>query len=297
MSCRIFLHYGNCNYIDYAIDIQKKISPSTRLILIGDDENKHLADKYKIEFEYLEAYNDDEYDELHTAHSLGYPQERVENQWFGWNKFSYGKWMFLSNFLKKNKDIKNFWHYDSDVYILSDLEKRQKELTDNGYDFIRQDRALFKGYINDSQIIHDFVDHIKEYFQEQNDKKISVISNEMERGSHFIERDNKRFKYKLFSDFSFNNKIDDVCVSGIPNARNYESIEYDRSISFHEGRVNVLYIQDNKFYYNDLKVGKLELETLNMSWVKSKYLKAIYDYIMTEGECKYIFDFRNIKSI
>ncbi len=127
----IYVHYGNSKYLKYIFQCAKISNPNTDIILLGDPSNKQLALDCN-----LIHYSLKDYDYGEDLKTFDKVYELIATKEFDaykhgddWNKFVFRKWFILYNFVKK-QGIKNFWHFDSDNAILTELSTLEHKYID-----------------------------------------------------------------------------------------------------------------------------------------------------------------------
>jgi len=109
MSIPIFVHLGSPEYLDYVLKLSRKHN-SGRLILLGDESNKHIAIKNNVEHYLVSDYN-----QTIPYHHVGINTEVYE-------KFCFERWFIIKNFVLKH-GITQFVHSDSDNALLTDFSQ------------------------------------------------------------------------------------------------------------------------------------------------------------------------------
>lgn len=104
----IYVHLGYNDYLDSVFKLTRHFNPSNRIILLGDNDNKHVAEKYSFEFENISYYN-----QPIPYHHLSVNTEKYE-------KFCFQRWFIVKNFINKN-NIETFIYSDSDNAVLFDF--------------------------------------------------------------------------------------------------------------------------------------------------------------------------------
>jgi len=183
-----------------------------------------------------------------------------------WNKFVFRKWFILYNFVKK-QGIKNFWHFDSDNAIASDLSTLEHHYLD--VDCTVQCHGLcFKGFFSNIEIINKYVKKINEVFlrKEYINKVKRAMANHNGPGSFnemtvyeiFIKEEN--FKSilinKIFNDSVFGEVIcrsDGFKMEKLPLGEDVQVIHLN---------------DDGRFFCIEEATGKTVLShTINLSWM------------------------------
>ncbi len=108
--CIIFIHNGYHEYLYHTISITKKFNPTTRIILLGDDQNKTIANQLDIDF-----YQHADYHEAVPYYHLSVNGRQYE-------KFCFDRWFIIYNFLELH-ELDSFVHSDSDNMICYDVSE------------------------------------------------------------------------------------------------------------------------------------------------------------------------------
>jgi len=109
MSVPIFVHLGAPEYLDYVLKLTRK-NNTGRIILLGDESNKEIAIRNKVEHYLVSDYNQ----------SIPYYHVSVNGEKY--EKFCFERWFIIKNFVLKNS-IPQFVHSDSDNALLTDFSK------------------------------------------------------------------------------------------------------------------------------------------------------------------------------
>lgn len=103
-QCIIFIHSGYNDYLIYTLGITKHFNKNIRIILLGDDLNKTIANQLGIDFFHYADYNED------------IPYYHVSVNGRQYEKFCFERWFIIHNFLLKH-NLETFIHSDSDNAI------------------------------------------------------------------------------------------------------------------------------------------------------------------------------------
>jgi hypothetical protein len=104
----IFVHYGYSDYLDSVFAITRRYNPNNRMILLGDDSNKEVAEKYNIEFYHFSLYNQ----------SIPYYHFSTNPEIY--EKFCFERWFIIKNFCLE-ANISEILYSDSDNAFFVDF--------------------------------------------------------------------------------------------------------------------------------------------------------------------------------
>lgn len=106
-QCIIFIHSGSNDYLAHTIGITKYYNKHVRIILLGDDFNKHIANQIGIDFYHYADYQE----------TVPYYHVSVNGRQY--EKFCFDRWFIIYNFLNRH-NLDTFIHSDSDNAICYD---------------------------------------------------------------------------------------------------------------------------------------------------------------------------------
>lgn len=104
----IYIHKNDSEYLDDILNITSKNNKS-RIILIGDENNKKYANKYNIEFYYIKDYIEN------------FQYTHISVNTYEYEKFCFERWIILSNFIRHHNIINKIIYSDSDNAILHNI--------------------------------------------------------------------------------------------------------------------------------------------------------------------------------
>jgi hypothetical protein len=107
-NCIIFIHKGSSDYLLPVIGLTKHFNQKNRIILLGDDQNKYVANTLDIDF-----YHYADYSEL-------IPYYHVSVNGRDYEKFCFERWFIIYNFIERH-NISKFIHSDSDNIVCQDI--------------------------------------------------------------------------------------------------------------------------------------------------------------------------------
>ncbi|WP_298494577.1 hypothetical protein [uncultured Algibacter sp.] len=269
----IFCHYGNSPYLYYTLKQVKLSNPKNRIILLGDQDNKKVANKAKIEHYCFKDY--DESDEIKIFNQVYKHVAGVNHKKEFWTNFVFKRWFYVHNFIKKN-EINAFWHFDSDNMILSDLNNQEEKFKD--YDCTEQCNGIcMNGYISSFKIVEGYVNKINKLFKDEiylNEQKQDFITHPdyafTEMRAYKAYRDQEGIK-SIRLNAIINNESFDDCICMDHGYERYESVlnnQYLKKIYFDtNGNFYCYHIESSKY---------IKMNTLNLSWVPISLFKLVY---------------------
>ena len=172
----IYTHFGNSPYLKYTLSSATKSNHKSRKILLGDNDNKQVAIDNDWEHFNLDDYDSDLRIEFNSVFRWVQGKKHVATRnGKDWLRYVFERWYIVEEFCKR-KNIKNFWHFDSDVIIVEDLLQYQDKLQKNEILYTRQcNGTCLNGYI-DSKILPDFLKYVislyknKQFIKSQQDE-------------------------------------------------------------------------------------------------------------------------------
>lgn len=275
----IYIHYGNSKYLPYIFKCAKISNPNTEVILLGDPSNKKVAEDCGLthfslkDFDFGEDLKkfDEVYELIATPHFDAYKHGE------DWNKFVFRKWFILYNFVTK-QGIKNFWHFDSDNPILSDLSTLE-------YRFSHLDCTVqchgmcFKGFFTNPEIIKKYVKKINEVFLRRDyleQFKASIVNsnacfNEMNVYEIFAKEEN--FKAMRLDEVIDGSTFGDIiCRADSGMKMEKLPLGEDAQITFMN--------PDGRFFcIKELSNKPVEMHLLNLSWMPIYVYDAVLKHL------------------
>lgn len=162
----IFIHYGNASYLRYTLETARRSNPGKRIILLGDESNKHLAGR-GVEYHAIDAFARgplvETFDRVfQLIKGEGHNYRKLGGADF-WTRFVFRRWFVIHEFLKTH-GLTSFWTFDSDTLILAPLAEREARFA--SFDCTEQCRAeCLNGFVPDTKIVTRYVEKINELFQ------------------------------------------------------------------------------------------------------------------------------------
>lgn len=276
----IFIHYGFSDYLPYSFEAAKISNPDKEIILIGDKANKKTALKYGLKHYYF-----DEFDYGSDVELFKEIYELIATKEFDsfkhgkdWNEFVFRKWFILNNFLKKF-NIQKFWHFDSDVVIVSDLKQFEPR-----YDHldctVQCSGECMKGYFSNNDVIERYIKKINEVYQRKDymDKFKKMLFEEYQGPGCFNEM-------TVYGVFRKEENIKDFNLKQIDNGGTFDDLicashgfEVEKLTLGEDCKV-VHMNKDGRFFVIDKETSKpILLHAFNLSWMPPYLFKGILDH-------------------
>lgn len=162
----LFIHYGNASYLRHTIQAARTSNPEKRLILLGDESNRHLAHLGVEHYLFNDFNNGPEIERFNRVFQLIKGENHTYRKLHGadhWTHFVFLRWFLILNFLRLEK-IDRFWTFDSDTLILAPLAPRESRFA--SYDCTEQCVAqCMNGFISKQDIVRAYVEKINDLFE------------------------------------------------------------------------------------------------------------------------------------
>lgn len=275
----IFIHFGDIFYLRFTLLSAKKHN-SSKVILIGDKDNKKYEDLGVIHYNFEDYTYGDAIDEFNNVYELIGGTRFLEiNKSKGqdWTKFNFLKWFVLLNFLEKNK-INSCWTFDSDNMILCDL--REKSYAFEYLDCtVRPSFSMIFGKINNPDLLRDYCLTIlnlfgnKKFLDSQKDEFIfkPEFGFTMMRAFMIFYRRNKK-KYKIDKLEKVINK--EIFLDTLLVNRN-KTFEIENK-KFGRFEVISLYKKNDSLFVKEYSSENfIRLNSIDLSWVPEYYFSKI----------------------
>lgn len=161
----IFLHYGSCGELPLVLSLAQQRNRNSSVVLLGDSGAPGVPGVEYFDFrDYFESAGGFERIYCHlSAYSRRFEQ------------FCFQRWFILRDFMRR-QGIKNCFHADSDLLIMSDLmlEKGRLPICDMTLSFGHAGFYAHNSYINNLHVLDAFCNHVEtefskgeQYFQRQ----------------------------------------------------------------------------------------------------------------------------------
>jgi hypothetical protein len=153
----VFIHEGNSWYLFYTLWQAKQTNPKSKIILLGDQDNKYYQWLLDIDHYSIQSYSSYAKTSLKNYRHLSTNGEDFE-------KFCIARWFVLCEFLRQHPEIPSCVYLDSDVLVYDSLEKPSKELANFGMTMASY--SAHTNFINDLSFLEEFCNFIYRHYEE-----------------------------------------------------------------------------------------------------------------------------------
>ena len=163
----IFCHFGNSYYLRYTFECAKLHNPNKEIILLGDEENNQVCETLGIRHYLFDNFASGvEIEKFNRVYRLIQGTQHVHKRGGrDWVNFVFKRWFYVYNFVLA-KNIRQFWHFDSDNMIMCDLNEQEKKFRD--YDCTEQCNGIcMNGFIANTHVAKGYIEKINEIFQRE----------------------------------------------------------------------------------------------------------------------------------
>lgn len=274
----LLIHYGDSSYLPYVVKLAQRSNPGKQIIVLGDEHNAYLArlGVTHVPFEPLRhtpelTYFNEIYPRIVNP---DYPKSK-------WAQFVLQRWFMINTFIHR-EDIRQFWTFDSDNYILTDLAAYEADFSK--YDCTSQcSGRCMNGFVSSQGIVERYVtkinellsdhDYIKQW-QEKYKENSSLFYNEMEAFAVFVEQESVR-----------NFHLAQICDGAMfDDSITYENgmLMSDRTIKGR--RIKKMYINNGDVYCRHLPSDSfIKMNNLNLSWMPKYIFPVLFENIVSTG--------------
>lgn len=265
----IFIHYGDSDYLRYTLKSARIFNPKTRIILLGDNLNQHYIN-LNIEHFFFDKYsNSSEILLFKKVYKFIAGNKHGKTEW---TQFVFQRWFHIYEFIKSEK-IEQFWTFDSDNLIFTDLQKYVSLLSD--YDCTEQcNGSCVNGYVSSPKIVKGYIDTINNLF---------VDSNYLEKQiQEFVDYPDYAFtEMRAYYEYRKTNNLNSIRLQNISKDETFdECFCQEHGMEFVNGKKK-LYFKEGIFYQiNKLDQKPVKVNTINMSWTKLYLTEEIFTYIV-----------------
>ena len=259
----IFSHYGYSDYLEFTLACARKTNPSARLIFLGDQKNKGVAERNGWEHYCFDDYESSLHPRFNDVfrHIQGVNHNPIKNG-RDWLRFVFERWFFIESFVTE-LNITRFWHFDSDTMLINKLDDLAPTLSN--FEFTVQCNNTCLNGIMNRNIVTEYCAHICKLFEDP-----QFVSRQQ------LEFDSIHPDYAFTEMRAFDNFKE---LTSLPwaNLMQYnEAVVFDDCICQEHGFemvrllngqfVKNVFSDKGRFYgYRDKE--KIEFATLNLSWV------------------------------
>jgi hypothetical protein len=266
----IFIHSRDSDYLAYTLDCAKVFNPETRVLLLGDEKNKHYS-KLGIEHAHFSDYaSGDEIEHFRRVFKFVAGTEHGR-EW--WVRFVFERWIYINNFIRENR-IERFWIFDSDTLVFCDLQSQLGKFAE--FDCTEQCYGMcLNGLVNRSSVVRKYVEHINRLFLDE----------------EYLSR--RRGEYEMFPKWAFTEMaayVDFKRHANLRTARLGSVIDgetFDDCVSRPDNMESFrgrkrLFLIDGQIYTKDKASQEfIRLNTANMSWLPLSLTEKLYRYATT----------------
>ncbi len=162
----IFIHYGDASYLRHTIQAARASNPDKRIIFLGDESNRHLAQLGAEHYLFNDFNTGPEIERFSRVFQLIKGENHTYRKLHGadhWTRFVFLRWFLILNFLRR-ENIGAFWTFDSDTLILAPLAPREARFA--AYDCTEQCVAqCMNGFVSGPGVVSAYVEKINELFE------------------------------------------------------------------------------------------------------------------------------------
>lgn len=276
----IFCHYGNSEYLPYVMQLASEKNPEKDIILLGDDSNKWLGEKFRIKHFLFADYNGGVEIELfdRVYRVVKGSRHRNMRDKVDWVNFVFKRWFYVYNFIT-SENIGPFWHFDSDNLILDDLSDHESKFS--GSDCTEQcEGACINGFISNRSVVYRYLKHINKLFQD--DAYLAKMQSDFD----LFDSEYAFTEMAAYVDFK---KADNPKTMRLNSFKNDESFddclchEHDMLMEYYPplGRkIKRVFFKKGCAYAIHQKSGAVvRLVSLNMSWLSLEFYKVVLENV------------------
>jgi hypothetical protein len=185
-----FIHYGPSTYLRRALRCARASNPEKRIILLGDDTNRHAARGCAEYVPFADYAAGPAIREFDSVFKIIQGERHRFNKHGGvetWLRFVFRRWFIVENFIHR-ESVTSFWTFDSDTLILAPLAPRETRFA--GFEASTQCRdACLNGWIGSSHLVSRYVRCMTELFRNQDFLEAQEKRLQREAGLAFNEMD------------------------------------------------------------------------------------------------------------
>lgn len=279
----LFIHYGPASYLRWTLKGARRTNPEKRIVLLGDERNRHFAKGIADFFLFENFAYGPELKEFESVFQIIQGSRHWYTKEGGietWLKFVFRRWFLINNFLKREA-IDSFWIFDSDTLLLASLASREERFAD--YDATTQCRGrCLNGWVSSQKLVERYLHCINDLFKDEVYLQAQRERLKKDIGLAFNEMD-------AFHEFCRRSSIKTCQASKVINGESFDdalAITEEYTIAPHKilGRTNIkqLWISKNRELYAQQEKGciKVRLLSCNMSWMPDYLWKRLF-YLTT----------------
>ncbi len=304
MAPLIFIHYGNPFYLKYVLESIQFTNPNRECHLIGDASNKWVTDFGWKHFLFKDYLNDDSIKEFRSLYKpIGNKEwlkvNKAKTGEYDWTEFNFIKFKVLRNHCQ-NLGFQNIWYFDSDLFLLKDLEVLENELNSlSKFDFLGYHKfSIPQGYIKNLAILDKFHENIIEVYSNSDEESIF-----REHGFQYLSGPFGYTMMRAFFQTSEKNNFNAPRI-GSTKILNYSFDECWAQNRFNHATYTFMYQhytlkkyfidKFNNIYIKNLGLKEYEpLWGINMSWIPEVGYKRILKVIKSSEPTQFIDGIKN----
>jgi len=265
----IFIHYGDSDYLEYTFKLARLYNPTNRIILLGDKSNQHYT-KLNIEHYFFDSYSS--FPEIILFKKVFKFIAGNRHGKTQWTQFVFERWFYIYEFIRL-QGIDQFWTFDSDTLILTELQKYIPLLL--GYECTEQcNGSCMNGFVGSSKVVKGYIDTINNLFIDSN-----YLKKQMQ---EFLDYPNYAFtEMRAYDEYRSRNKLNTIRLQKISNDEIFdECLCQPHGMEFVNGK-NKLVFKDGIIYQREQDSYKLiKVNTINMSWNNIYLVEALFTYVV-----------------
>jgi hypothetical protein len=267
----LFCHYGNSDYLQYTLSSAKKFNPAKQIILIGDNENLPLSERLGITHIPFNKFENTEMITLFNSvyrHVAG-PEHGKEF----WTKFVFLRWFYVWEVVKEF-GFEQFWHFDSDNLIISDLIVHENKF--KNYDLTEQCNGIcINGFINNAQVIESYLSNIIELFKDESFLSRQIADFQLYTHYAFTEM-------RAYAEFKRTHSIKHVRLNTILEDSTFDDCLCEShgylTQPFLDKTVKKIQIDSQGCIYGSRcdTGNSIRFNSLNMSWLPTEFIHGVF---------------------
>jgi len=285
----IFNHKGLSWYQDPVFECVRKYNPNEDIVLIGDNTNKYLADKYHFIFAHRDCldYSDRYRGFLSNVQIIGTVKGEIGIRTTLESRL---RWFRIYTFMKSN-GVKDAWYFDSDVLVYQNLKMIEEKYNALPY-WIIDTISGSSTRINDIDYLNELCDtiyllHLDPKFtynqrlqvlQRINDGKqynfcdMTCIDQFRKNNSGSIGD-----LSNILNGCTFDPNINNLEINMKPSPYRFSQVISDRG----QPRKKIMMSKDDMgkypYGFDEISQQNIRLYTLNMSWLPPQEFSRIYN--------------------
>ena len=275
----IFIHYGPARYLRWTLEAARRTNPEKRIILLGDQSNRHFVQGVA-EFFFFEEFATgkplQEFERVFQVIQGEHHRYTKEGGVEKWLQFVFRRWFLINEFLKKEQ-IDSFWTFDSDTLLLESLDNVENRF--RHVEATTQCRGkCLNAWVGSQSLVERYVCCINELFND----------------SIYLEKQKKRLLYDVTLSFNEMDAFEEFChrkkIKTCRAAQPLEGEAFDDALAMGDGYEFVFQKGIVRNYMKRLWVspqGKIYIKraddqqmirllSCNMSWMPDFFWKRLF---------------------